>query len=126
MENRSFDHILGWVPGADGIQGDLLYSTDDGQEFMATELQDTQNFFVGDPNHEYDAARIDYNHDGAMDGFLRPQPDQTNTLPIGYFGRDKMPFYSGCADYFTVGDHYIYRFYGADHAQPHLHALGAN
>src|SRR3954469_20712239 len=26
MENRSFDHYLGWLPGADGIQGGLTYT----------------------------------------------------------------------------------------------------
>src|SRR6478736_7363490 len=25
MENRSFDHFLGWLPGADGRQADLSY-----------------------------------------------------------------------------------------------------
>jgi len=25
MENRSFDHVLGWVPGADGQQAELTY-----------------------------------------------------------------------------------------------------
>src|SRR5258706_9425171 len=25
MENRSFDHILGWLPGADGKQAGLTY-----------------------------------------------------------------------------------------------------
>ena len=111
MENRSFDHILGWVPGADGLQGDRLYTTDDGQEFMASELQDTQNFFAGDPDHTYGGARTHFN-DGAMDGFLRTQLDQTNTFPIGYFGRDKVPFFSGCADYFTIGDRYFTGFMG--------------
>src|ERR1700759_4491470 len=26
MENRSFDHYLGWLPGADGIQDGLTYT----------------------------------------------------------------------------------------------------
>jgi phospholipase C len=30
MENRSFDHYLGWVPGAAGIQSGLTYSDDAG------------------------------------------------------------------------------------------------
>src|SRR5262245_65732156 len=25
MENRSFDHMLGWLPGADGMQAGLTY-----------------------------------------------------------------------------------------------------
>src|SRR5688572_14785709 len=30
MENRSFDHFLGWVPGADGRQADLSYPDESG------------------------------------------------------------------------------------------------
>ena len=31
MENRSFDHFLGWVPGADGEQAGLTYRDAAGQ-----------------------------------------------------------------------------------------------
>ena len=30
MENRSFDHMMGWVPGADGRQAGLSYLDRDG------------------------------------------------------------------------------------------------
>ena len=30
MENRSFDHILGWLPGADGKQAGLQYLSSSG------------------------------------------------------------------------------------------------
>ena len=30
MENRSFDHFLGWVPNADGIQKGLVYQDANG------------------------------------------------------------------------------------------------
>ena len=30
MENRSVDHYLGWVPGAEGIQAGLTYNDDAG------------------------------------------------------------------------------------------------
>src|SRR4051812_40445002 len=30
MENRSFDHYLGWLPGADGEQAGLTFLDDDG------------------------------------------------------------------------------------------------
>src|SRR5215467_4285812 len=32
MENRSFDHLLGWLPGANGRQQGLLYVDQDGRE----------------------------------------------------------------------------------------------
>src|SRR5258707_6665333 len=31
MENRSFDHFMGWLPGADGKQAGLSYVDDDGK-----------------------------------------------------------------------------------------------
>src|SRR5262245_60820302 len=31
MENRSFDHFLGWEPGADGIQAGAQYPDKNGQ-----------------------------------------------------------------------------------------------
>lgn len=112
QENRSFDHILGWVPGADGVQGERWFSTDAGQQYVGSALRDTQNFSAGDPDHSYEAARKHFNG-GAMDGFLRTQDgDQSNTFPIDYFARDKVPFFSGCADYFTIGDRYFTGFMG--------------
>ena len=30
MENRSFDHLLGWLPHADGRQADLVYTDRNG------------------------------------------------------------------------------------------------
>ena len=30
MENRSFDHMLGWLPNADGLQAGLTYWDKDG------------------------------------------------------------------------------------------------
>src|SRR5215831_15571929 len=33
MENRSFDHYLGWLPGADGRQAGLTYTDAAGQQF---------------------------------------------------------------------------------------------
>src|SRR5262249_58668533 len=32
MENRSFDHLLGWVPGADGKQAGLTYIDKSGHQ----------------------------------------------------------------------------------------------
>jgi phospholipase C len=33
MENRSFDHYLGWLPGADGRQAGLEYTDPSGHKF---------------------------------------------------------------------------------------------
>src|SRR5215510_6576571 len=38
MENRSFDHMMGWVPGADGRQGGLRYVDRDGIQRLTHKL----------------------------------------------------------------------------------------
>src|SRR3954468_22478359 len=38
MENRSFDHYLGWLPGADGRQDGLAYTTKDGRSVATHRL----------------------------------------------------------------------------------------
>src|ERR1700760_392110 len=38
MENRSFDHYLGWLPGADGRQGGLTYTDATGAQFETHRL----------------------------------------------------------------------------------------
>src|SRR6266581_6987177 len=40
MENRSFDHFLGWVPGANGKQARLKYKDDAGVSHPTHRLTD--------------------------------------------------------------------------------------
>ena len=71
MENRSFDHLLGWLPRADGRQAGLSYSDAAGASFRTFPLApDFQGCGHQDPDHSYDGARVEYN-DGACDGWLR-------------------------------------------------------
>src|SRR5712664_2454970 len=42
MENRSFDHYLGWLPGADGRQAGLSYPDRDGVRHATHHLTDYQ------------------------------------------------------------------------------------
>ena len=38
MENRSFDHLLGWLPGADGRQRGLTFPGLDGRQYATHDL----------------------------------------------------------------------------------------
>ena len=38
MENRSFDHLLGWLPGADGKQAGLGYADRQGTVFETRKI----------------------------------------------------------------------------------------
>jgi len=106
MENRSFDHFLGWVPGAEGRQAGLSFADTAGHWRQTHDLApDFQNCSSADPDHSYGAGRGDVN-DGAMDGFLKPQP-AGDTFPIGYYTAGSLPFYAGCAQHWTICDHYF-------------------
>src|SRR6516164_4699971 len=70
MENRSFDHLLGWVPGADGRQPGLTYRDNAGRVRSTSGLApDYTGCPHPDPDHSYDQSRVAYDG-GAMDGFL--------------------------------------------------------
>lgn len=105
MENRSFDHYLGWVPGADGRPEHLSLVGSDGKLYSAFDLAPQyQNCNLADPDHSYEGSRIAING-GAMDGFLLTQPPG-DAFPIGYYSADSLPFFKGCADHWTICDHY--------------------
>src|SRR5579859_5619482 len=54
MENRSFDHFLGWLPGADGRQEGLRYSDHSGQNHPTYALApDFQGCGHRNPDHSY-------------------------------------------------------------------------
>jgi phospholipase C len=95
MENRSFDHFLGWLPGADG-RHDLTYvSVVDGNTYPNYPLApDFQGCGYSDPDHSWEGFLVEYDY-GRMDGFLqRPTTPggypgvklaAANTFPIGYY-----------------------------------------
>ena len=104
MENRSFDHFLGWVPGADGRQAGLVYSDSAGVAHPTYPLApDYQGCGYIDPDHSYEGGRIQFNN-GACDGWLRADSDR---FAIGYYRRGDLPFYSGAASAATVCDRYF-------------------
>ena len=103
MENRSFDHLLGWLPGANGKQAGLTYLDSQGEAHPTSRL----NTFAGsshpDPDHTYAGGRSEYNN-GKMDGWLRTTND---TFSIGYYIEEDLPFFSALARNFTTLDNYF-------------------
>src|SRR3954468_2494841 len=83
MENRSFDHLLGWLPGADGRQSGLTYVDAAGVAHPTYPLApDYQGCGHPDPDHSYDGARVEYDG-GACDGWLRA--GSNDVYAIGYY-----------------------------------------
>jgi phospholipase C len=104
MENRSFDHFLGWLPGANGRQSGLTYLDKAGVRHPTYHLTDYQNCNLEDPDHSYAGGRAQYDG-GACDGWLRAG---TNDLfPIGYYLPRDLSFLSQAAPQWTVCDHYF-------------------
>ena len=106
MENRSFDHYLGWVPGADGVQAGVSLKDSAGNTYHSYDLAPNfQNCNLADPDHTYAGGRKEING-GKMDGFLLTQP-AGDTFPIGYYTADSLPFFKGCAENWTICDRYF-------------------
>jgi phospholipase C len=104
MENRSFDHYLGWLPGADGRQAGLRYTDSHGQTFSTHRLtNDFQGCAYLDPDHSWQGGRTEIDG-GRMDGFLRAQSD---VFSIGYYAEDDLPFTPHMAKAFTAFDRFF-------------------
>src|SRR5579859_6365913 len=62
MENRSFDHYLGWVPGAMGKQAGLSFTDTSGKTYLSHPLAPNyQNCQASDPDHSYAGGRKEIN-----------------------------------------------------------------
>jgi phospholipase C len=105
MENRSFDHFLGWLPGANGQQAGLSYTDKAGTAHSTYPLTpDYQGCGYADPDHTYQGGRVQYDN-GACDGWLRAG---TNDLfPIGYYTKPDLAFLGNAAPAWTTCDHYF-------------------
>jgi len=105
MENRSFDHFLGWLPNANGIQAGLSYVDASGVSHPTHELgPDWTGCGYNDPDHSYDGARIEVDH-GLMDGFMRTST--ADVYGIGYYREADNQFLPKFARNFTTCDMYF-------------------
>jgi phospholipase C len=105
MENRSFDHLLGWHPTADGVQAGLEYLGKDGFLHPTFELApDYQGCEHPDPDHSWSGGRTDY-AEGDMDGFLLAGTN--DTYAIGYYGEPHRPFFNALALEYTTFDRFF-------------------
>jgi len=110
MENRSFDHMLGWLPGADGKQAGLTYVDRAGIAHATHSLApDYQGCAHPDPDHSYDGARVEYDG-GACDGWLRA--GSNDEYAIGYYEAGDAPFFARAATDWTACDRYFAAFMG--------------
>ncbi len=112
MENRSFDHLLGWLPGADGKQAGLEYPDLNGKLHPTWDLgTDYQSCNFLGPAHQWEDGVQQLNH-GKGDGFLFTQVEEGLTTPhdrwpVGYFTEATLPILGTLARQYTTFDHYF-------------------
>jgi len=105
MENRSFDHLLGWLPNADGKQTGLSFLDKKANAHATHELApDYTGCSFRDPDHSYSGGRIEYAN-GAMSGFLQTANPGLNA--IGYYKETDLPFRSALARNYVTCDRYF-------------------
>ncbi len=115
MENRSFDHYLGWRHDVDGRQAGLSYPDDSGKRHATHPLApDFQGCGFKDPDHSWGGAREEYNH-GKLDGFFKANDD----FAIGYYVEKDLPFLPALAQAFTVYDRYFAALLGPTYPNRH-------
>jgi phospholipase C len=105
MENRSFDHLLGWTPGADGRQAGLTYPDRNGVPQSTHALApDFQGCAHPDPDHSYAGGRVEYDG-GACDGWLRA--GSNDSFATGYYRQRDLGFFGQAVPQWTVLDRYF-------------------
>ncbi len=122
MENRSFDHYLGWLARDDGYlergrrnygadfsidgQQSQTYSGPDGTEFQTYSMAGGASVAgfrgcgFGDPSHGWGSGRAQRDR-----GFLG-EGSGNDLFALGYQEADDLPFHSRLARRFTTFDHY--------------------
>jgi len=109
MENRSFDHYLGWLPGADGKNTGLSYPDRDGKLLATHHLPpDWQGCGHPDPEHGWDGGRWQLNG-GRNDRFVtgNEKLDGSDEFAIGYYLKDDLPFTGPAASSFQTYDRFF-------------------
>jgi phospholipase C len=105
MENRSFDHLVGWLPHADGKQAGLTFTDSAGTPHQTFPLApDFQGCAHPDPEHSVAGAHAEWNN-GACDGWLRA--GHNDIYSIGYYTQADLPFFGKAAPAFTMCDRFF-------------------
>jgi phospholipase C len=104
MENRSFDHFLGWLPGADGQQAGLTYLDRYRVPHDTHHLDVTSSCGFQDPDHSYEGGRIELNG-GQCNGWLRA--GLNDSMSIGYYEKADLEFLGPAASDWTTCDRYF-------------------
>lgn len=102
MENRSFDHFLGWLPGTQNFSYPVLNDTN--TMVNTYHLTNYQGCGHPNPDHSYQGGRVEYDN-GNMDGWLLDP--NNDPFSIGYYNKQDIPFLGTLATrYKTLGNYF--------------------
>ncbi|CAN5664016.1 alkaline phosphatase family protein [soil metagenome] len=118
MENRSFDHMLGYLkldgsnPNVDGLDAEMSNSHN-GISYRVKRLPDT--VFQHDPGHSSAAiAQQLRNHNaGFVSSYARIHPEDNPALIMGYYNGSSVPVYDHLARNFCLCDRWFCSVPGA-------------
>jgi phospholipase C len=103
MENRSFDHYLGSLRGADGVNAGLSFPGSDGSRHSTHYLPpDFQGCGFEDPDHSWDGGRLQYG-EGRLDGFY----EASDTYALGYYRNRDLGFLAPAIRKYMTYDRYF-------------------
>ena len=126
MENRSFDHYLGWHPDADAKNVGLSYPDPDGNKVSTYHLPpDYQGCGHPDPAHGWSSGRFQFGG-GRMDGFVKGNEEGTGSdeFAAGYYLKEDLGFLPHVADAYTLYDQWFCSIMGSTYPNRH-YQLGA-
>jgi phospholipase C len=117
MENRSFDHLLGWVPGATSKR-DCTFVDDEGRTHRTKHwAPDYAGCDFNDPDHGWDGGRVQLGGEQRDNsGFAKGDNDD---FALGWYDRDDVPVWSALADNATIFDHYYCSVLGPTYPNRH-------
>jgi phospholipase C len=104
MENRSFDHLLGWLPRSRGIQAGLSYPDPHGNRVATWHANQLNGCGYLDPDHSYQGGRMQY-AGGKMNGFLTDTAN--DRYAVSYYEAADRPFMSSLVRAYTTCDNYF-------------------
>lgn len=101
LENRSFDHFLAELPGADVRTSGVNL---DSHGIPIPQAVEQQFCADGDVNHEWEKVHAQW-HFGQMDGFVVTNHDSPE--PMRYFTRDQLPYFYWLAETFATSERHF-------------------
>ena len=112
LENRSFDHMLGYLKleaGRKEVDGltNKMFNEHNGEKYKIRHLDTTR--MEEDPGHESDdvVEQLSNNNGGFVSNFAKKYPEADPGKIMGYYNADDLPVYDHLARLFCICDRWF-------------------